>query len=507
MCNIGVAGNFAHVHRYRHVEALYRSRIQYTLLRLYMLTLRPDISTPLITQIVEGLRGLITSQMLKPGSKLPSIRAFAASHRVSVFTVVEAYDRLVAQGWLVSRANAGFFVKRRDDAPSAVSGECTAEAPKFDASWYLKQIFENRDLPLKPGCGWLPHDWLFGDAVRRSMRQISSDTSDLDGYGVPLGHRELRAIISDALAEQQITAEPGQIVLTHGSSQGLDLIARSLIQPGDTVLVDDPGYPNLLFMLKFVGAEVLGVPRSGTGYDLEALELILAKRKPKAFFTQPRLQSPTGSVASVGQLHRLLHLAEVHDFVLVENDIYADMDSGARTTLASLDQLNRVVYVGSYSKTISPNLRVGYLLAKPERIPQFVRLKMMSGLTSSDIAERIVLGAVTDGRWRKHLKSLRERLGESHQLASRRLTDLGFEIFHEPEAGMYLWARHPDIADSAVLSQSATQEGIMLGPGQLFLVEPRPTGWLRFNVAFSSDERLWRFLDQRILVGQSAEHA
>jgi DNA-binding transcriptional MocR family regulator len=202
-----------------------------------------------------------------------------------------------------------------------------------------------------------------------------------------------------------------------------------------------------------------------------------------------------------------LHLAEVHDFVLVENDIYADMDSGARTTLASLDQLNRVVYVGSYSKTISPNLRVGYMLANPERIRQFVRLKMMSGLTSSDISERIVLGAVTDGRWRKHLKSLRERLGDSHHRVSRRLADLGFEIFHEPEAGMYLWARHPDIADSAVLSQSATQEGIMLGPGQLFLVEPRPTGWLRFNVAFCADERLWRFLDQRILVGQSAEHA
>jgi DNA-binding transcriptional MocR family regulator len=212
-------------------------------------------------------------------------------------------------------------------------------------------------------------------------------------------------------------------------------------------------------------------------------------------------------VASVAQLHRLLQLAEMHDFVLVENDIYADMDATSRTTLASLDQLRRVVYVGSYSKTISPNLRVGYLLARPDLSAQFVQLKMIAGLTSSDIAERITFGAITDGRWRKHLKSLRDRLGEAHRQVSRRLLGLGFEIFHEPEAGMYLWARHPDIADSAVLSQSATQEGIMLGPGQLFLVEPRPTGWLRFNVAFCADERLWRFLDQRILVGQSAEHA
>jgi DNA-binding transcriptional MocR family regulator len=133
-----------------------------------------------------------------------------------------------------------------------------------------------------------------------------------------------------------------------------------------------------------------------------------------------------------------------------------------------------------------------------------VQLKMISGLTSSEITERITFGVVTDGRWRKHLKSLRERLGEAHRAVGRRLESLGFELFHEPGAGMYLWARHPDLPDSAELSKEATGAGIMLGPGQLFLVEPRPTGWLRFNVAFSQDERLWRFLEQRILLGQQA---
>ena len=129
---------------------------------------------------------------------------------------------------------------------------------------------------------------------------------------------------------------------------------------------------------------------------------------------------------------------------------------------------------------------------------------MVSGLTSSDITERITFGVVTDGRWRKHLKSLRERLAEAHRTVGRRLEGLGFELFHEPEAGMYLWARHPDLPDSALLTQDATGEGIMLGPGALFLVEPRPTGWLRFNVAFCADERMWRFLEQRIALGHQA---
>lgn len=468
-----------------------------------MLTLRTDLQTPLVSQIVDGLRGLIAGQVIKPGAKLPSIRAFAAAHGVSVFTVVEAYDRLVAQGWLVSRANAGFFVKRRDEGGApAVAGQVPREAPRFDARWYLKQIFENRNLPMKPGCGWLPHDWLFGDAVRRSLRQLSTDGPELDGYGLPSGHMALRMMIAESLAEHQITVDADQVLLTHGSSQALDLVARCLLKPGDAVLVDDPGYPNLLYMLRFAGAQLIGVPRTPTGYDLPALEALVQQHKPKAFFTQPRLQSPTCSLASVAHLHRLLQLAEQHDFVLVENDLYADMDGTSRSSLASLDQLRRVVYIGSYSKTISPNLRVGYLLARPDMLGEFVQLKMVAGLTSSDIAERVTFGVITDGRWRKHLKSLRDRLGEAHRQVGRRLDSLGFELFHEPEAGMYLWARHPDLPDSAELSKEATAAGIMLGPGQLFLVEPRPTGWLRFNVAFCQDERLWQFLAQRIELGR-----
>ncbi|HEX5783600.1 MAG TPA: PLP-dependent aminotransferase family protein, partial [Burkholderiaceae bacterium] len=321
---------------------------------------------------------------------------------------------------------------------------------------------------------------------------------------LPSGHMALRLLIAESMAEHQIAVDADQVLLTHGSSQALDLVARCLLKAGDVVLVDDPGYPNLHHMLRLLGTQVVGVPRTPTGYDLDALEALLAQHKPKAFFTQPRLQSPSGSLASVAHLHRLLRLADQHDFVLVENDLYADLDLTQRPSLASLDQLRRVVYLGSFSKTISPNLRVGFLLARPEWLAEFVQLKMVAGLTSSDLAERVIFGVLTDGRWRKHLKSVRDRLGEAHRQVGRKLDSLGFELFHEPEAGMYLWARHPDLPDSAELSLQGTAEGMMLGPGQLFLVEPRPTGWLRFNVAFSQDERLWRFLAQRIEQGRKA---
>jgi DNA-binding transcriptional MocR family regulator len=253
-----------------------------------------------------------------------------------------------------------------------------------------------------------------------------------------------------------------------------------------------------MFMLRYLGARLVGVPRTPQGYDTAALEALIAEHRPRVFFTQPRLHSPTGSVTPIAQLYRVLQIAEAHGLTLVENDLYADMDPLQRPSLASLDQLRRVVHIGSFSKTISPNMRVGFVAAAPELLEDLTQLKMVSGLTSSDITERIAFGALIEGRWRKHLKSLRDRLADAHGRVAQRLTGMGFELFVEPKAGLYLWARHPDLTDAAELSRHAAGEGVMLGPGHLFLVQPRTSGWLRFNVAFSEDERLWQVLTAQI---------
>ena len=462
-----------------------------------MFSLDPSAAIPLVSQIVEGFRRLIDEQQLRPGTKLPSIRQLAHAQQVSVFTVVEAYDRLVALGYLVSRPHSGFFVRRRlsPDAPAAPQ----AGGPEgFDALWYLRKIFENRHLGIKAGCGWLPSDWLFEDGLRRALRSLAADDADLGGYGDPKGYPPLRQLICEAFAEQEVPVQPGQVLLTQGSSQALDLAVRRLVRAGDTVLVDDPGYANLLFSLRFQGATLAGVPRTPQGWDLARLEQLITSLRPKVFFTQPRLQSPTGSSAQLAHLHRVLQLAEKHDLTIVENDIYLDLDPEPRPSLASLDQLHRVITIGSYSKTISPNIRVGYLVAHPDLVEELAQLKMIAGLTSAEFGERLAHGALTEGRWRKHLKGLRERLGEAHLRVGGRLAGLGFELFTEPKAGMFLWARHPGLADPVAWSNKAAEQDIMLGPGHLFQADLAPTPWMCFNVAFCGDERLYRFLGEAV---------
>ena len=466
-----------------------------------MLELRPDSPAPLVNQIIDGLRGLIDNQTLKPGAKLPSIRAFAATYSVSTFTVVEAYDRLVAQGLLVSRGNAGFFVNRAaGEVLEHQNKDAGPARPSFNGEWYLQQIFETRQLAYKPGCGWLPNDWMFEEGLRRGLRQVAGSPLELSGYGDPMGLPELRMLTAQNLQQElSIVAHPAQLMLTHGASQALDLAVRTLVRPGDVVLVDDPGYPNLMSILSFQGATLIGVPRTPTGYDLDQLERLLAEHRPTVFFTQPHLHSPTCSRTPLAQLHRLLQLASQHGFRLVENNLYADMIAEPQPCLTSLDHLRQVVYVGSYSKSISPNVRVGYLLANPDLMQQLLRLKMRSGLTTSQVMERVVYAAIIDGRWRKHLKRLRQRLAEAHLEVGRQLHRLGFELFIESDEGMYIWTRHPAIPDSAALLDDALEQGIMLGPGQLFMVDAQATGWMRFNVAFSTDPVMWEMLEKLLV--------
>ena len=459
-----------------------------------MFVLDPQSTVPLVTQIVAGFRQMVDDGALRPGAKLPSIRQFAHANGVSVYTVVDAYDRLVALGYFQSQANSGFFVRSRTSTETVTAGGPGQYS--FDSMWYLSRIFENRGLRSKPGCGWLPGDWLFADGLKRSQRALAAEDIDLGGYGEPKGYLPLRQLVRDLLASREIVLGADQVLLTQGSSQAMDLAARNLVRPGDAVLVDAPGYANLLFSLRFLGAKLVGAPRTPDGYDLDLLEARIIEHRPKVFFTQPRLQSPTGSTASLSQLYRVLQLAEKYDFVVVENDIYADLDPQAHPSLAGLDQLKRVLYIGSFSKTISPNIRVGYVAAGALLLDDMARLKMLSGLTSSEFTERLAYGALTDGRWRKHLKTLRDRLARGQQLLSAQLLNAGFELFTEPKAGMFLWARHPAFQNASEMAYRAAEQDILLGPGHLFSVDLEPCQWLRFNVAWSQDEAFERFLGE-----------
>lgn len=459
------------------------------------INLDPNDPLPLVDQIVNAIRRQIDERCLRPGTKLPSIRKFAASYGISRFTAVESYDRLVAQGYLTARRGAGFFTTAiRDDSDRHLPSE--VENRNEEMVSLIRRLLEAREETLLAGGPWVPNAWMDEMGIRQSLSAIArKNGTHLIEYGNPYGYLPLREHLVLLLSELGVTASAAQIVLTHGTSQALDLIIRHYIKPGDAVLVDDPGYYNLFGNLRQHGARLLGVPRNPDGPDLAALAQLAAEHRPRIYFTQSALQNPTGTDMSPHVGFRVLQLAEQFDFLIVEDDIFCDLQTRNTQRLAALDQLNRVIYARSFSKTLSGSLRVGFLAARQPIADDLADVKMLSSITSSQFIERVLHAMLIDGHYRKFLTRLHKRLGESRLGVIQAFERIGLELFVEPEAGMFLWARFPHVSNALALTKSASSHGIMIAPGVVFRPHLQPSPWMRFNVTACDDPRVYRWLE------------
>lgn len=449
----------------------------------------------LTEQIVHALACRIDDRLLRAGSRVPSIRQFARTHDVSAFTVVEAYERLVARGYLESRRNAGFFVRERASlAPPAPE---PVARPTTDVIWLVRNMVRELPAHKMPGGGLLPPDWLDPGLVANGMRALGRQTAEVTlNYGAPQGFLPLRQQLQLHLAAHEIAAAPEQIVTAAGVTQALDLIARQYLRPGDTVFVDDPAWFLMFGTFVAMGVRVVGVPRLADGPDLERLAELARAHKPKLFVINSVLHNPTSTSLSAAKAFQLLRLAEQHDFLLVEDDIYSDMHPGGQvqpaTRLAALDQLQRVIYLGGFSKTVAANLRVGYIATTRERAQELTDRKMLATLSTSDLGERVVHKILTEGHYRRHIQQLRARLEATRPKVVARLEKAGLRIVHSSPAGMFVWADAG--VDTTRLAERAMGQGILLAPGALFSPAQLPSTRMRLNVAAMQDPAVWRLL-------------
>jgi DNA-binding transcriptional MocR family regulator len=460
-------------------------------------------TSTLVEQLVGWFASRIDERSLRGGSRLPSIRGLAEAQGVSKFTVVEAYDRLIAKGYIEARKGSGFFVRPRPEVLAAPASLPWADAPiqRIDVVWLLRNMFRKMAPRDMPGAGVLPADWLSAELVSGSVRALGrQDTAALLDYGEPQGFRPLREQLRLKLAEIDIAATGERILTTAGVTQGLDLIAQTLLEPGDTVLVDEPSWFLMFGRFAMLGARVIGVPRGIDGPDIERLRELAAAHRPKMFVVVSALHNPTSASMSSGRAFQVLRIAEEFGFTLVEDDVYGDLHPGpggqACVRLAALDQLQRVVYLGGFSKTLAANLRVGFVAANEDLIRRMTDLKMLIGLTSPELGERIVHRVLTEGHYRRHVERLKSRLARSRDTTVRELERLGLSVFGAPTAGMFVWADAG--TDTLPVAQSMLEAGFLMAPGSLFLPDQRPSSWMRFNVATSRNPRMLELLDRQL---------
>lgn len=452
-----------------------------------------DSATTLAEQLAARFAERIRHRLIAPGARLPSVRESARRHGLSPSTVVAAYDRLLAQGLVEARRQRGFFVReRREPARAEAAPAAPREAPPVDATALIRGMLQRGTSRLpSPGMGTLPADWLDLPLLQTALRRAMAEDHGALAYGDPAGDPTLREALARRLADIGVPAAPAQIVTSVGATHALDLVSRALLQPGDAVLVDEPGWAVEFARLTRLGMRILPVPRGPAGPDLDVMRRLAAAHAPKVYVTVSVLHNPTGCSLPLAGAHQLLMLAAEHGFRIVEDDTYAHLAPPHAPRLAALDGLQRTVYVSGFSKILTPNWRVGFLAAPPDIVERCIDLKLLTTLTTPTLNERAMAWCLDQGRLRRHTERVNALLDAARARVERLVHDADCR-FVTPPQGLFGWI---DVGcDTERLAQALLDEGWLSAPGALFLATPRPSRLMRVNFATSQDARFWQVL-------------
>ncbi|MCB2004350.1 MAG: PLP-dependent aminotransferase family protein [Rhodoferax sp.] len=458
----------------------------------------------LTEQLTERFAERIRTRLLAPGARLPSVRQCAQQQAVSPATVVAAYDRLSAMGLVQARRNRGFFVREAsaDTAPGSAAPRAarastaglsplpSRRAP-VNAAALIRGMFHTVSDKPQPGMGVFPSEWLeagfLSAAVRRLTTSQSLQSFSLQ-YGEPAGDAGLRRALATKLAGCDIQADPEQIITTVGATHALDIVSRTLLRAGDPVMVEEPGWAIEFARLEALGMRVLPVPRGEHGPDLQVMARYCELHQPRLFVSVSVLHNPTGYCLRPAVAHRLVQLANQHQFHIVEDDTYSHIAPDGVTRLCALDNLQRTIYVSGFAKILAPNWRVGYLAAPADLVERLLDTKLLATLTTPALLEKALAWCIDQGQLRRHSERIRARLEQARARSVRLALQAGCRFAAEP-AGLFGWVDTG--VDTDALAQRMLDMGYLLAPGALFHARRQPSTLMRINFATTQDARFW----------------
>jgi DNA-binding transcriptional MocR family regulator len=473
-------------------------------------------SQSLTQQLCERFAERIKSRLLGPGARLPSVRLCAQQQGVSVSTVVAAYDQLQALGLVVARQNSGFYVRdiavsapnpataHEKIAGGAIENRATgtlfarAVAAPVDATQLIRGMFHRPltaggpagDKP-QPGMGVFPPDWLVSSFLPAAVRRFTSAQALADWslqYGDPKGDISLRRALSHKLGTINMAVPADQIITTVGATHALDIVSRTLLRAGDCVMVEEPGWAVEFARLSALGMQILPVPRHADGPDLAVMERYCQSHAPKLFVSVSVLHNPTGACITPGSAHRVLQLAQQHNFHIVEDDTYSHLAPEHATRLCALDGLQRTIYVSGFAKILAPGWRVGFMAAPPDLVERLLDTKLLATLTTPALLEKALAHCIDQGQLRRHAERIRARLGQARARSVQLALTHGCAFAAEP-AGLFGWVDTG--VDTDTLAQRMLDEGYLIAPGSLFHAMRRPTTLMRINFATTQDAAFW----------------
>jgi GntR family transcriptional regulator/MocR family aminotransferase len=454
------------------------------------MTFQLDRSTP--GPLFEKLKGEIVRQirlgMLRPGDRLPPTRKLAEDLGVNRGTVSTAYEELHTDGVLTSHVGRGTFVAEdlsmaailpADNAsgfrwadhfagfePSTPHAILRAAVPAFDGEDVVSFAGNVPDPALFPT-----------DAFRKALDAVLREEGNaLLSYGPPQGHPAFLAFLHEYLANDRgLPLREEELMVVNGSQHAIDLIARALLRPGDTVLVEEPTYYGAAELFRGYGARLVGVPMDAEGLRVEALEAVLTRERPKLVYVMPTFQNPTGGMLAPQRRRDLVRLTRRYQVPLVEDDFDGELyfDAPPPPPLRADAHGQGVIYIGTPSKMLFPGLRVGWVVAEEPVIERLSRIKQMTDLSGSQLLQAALAHFARGGGWRKHLRKVRSAYGERVERLLAALTrhmPPGVS-WTRPRGGLSLMVTLPEGLDSDEILRDAAGTGVIFTPGRLFFVE------------------------------------
>jgi GntR family transcriptional regulator/MocR family aminotransferase len=307
------------------------------------------------------------------------------------------------------------------------------------------------------------------------------------GYGPIQGYQPLRAAISSYLGEQGIAVPSDEVFIASGSQQALSLVAMALLRPGDTVVVESPTYSNAIQLFKWLDARLLGVPTDKDGMQVDLLEHLLQHHHPRFIYTMPNFQNPTGTTLTGHRRRYLLALAERYGLPIIEDDYVGDLrfDGAREPSLRALDQCGNVIHVSTFSKTLMPGPRVGFVLAQGPLLTQLVALKRRTDLGTSGLIQRALEVYVGEGRWRAHTRRVSRvyRQRRDAMIAAMTRYFPPEAKWTTPRGGFFVWVRLPTGISITDLFLASIERQVAFSPGPLFF--PGSPEYPAFRLSFS----------------------
>ena len=430
----------------------------------------------LYQRIAQQLAEDIRRGVYQPGERVPSVRKLSSQLSVSHATVLQAYANLEDMGLIRARPQSGFYVHQTPALTAPTPDIARVERPALvTRSSIINQVLgEARREGVFPLGAAVPHvDYLPVRALHQQLAKVTRFQSPRAfSYMFSPGFEPLRRQVAIRMRDAGVLVDPSEVVITHGCVDAMQMSLRVMTRPGDLIAVESPTYYGLLQLADLLGLKVIEIPSDPTtGISVEALQLAASQWPIKALVLTARLSNPLGGTIPEARQKQLLRLASDYDIQIVEDDIYGELmfEQGRTRALKAGDEDGRVVYCSSFSKTLSPGVRIGWIIAGKYQ-DEIQRLQMFTTHSACSVTQMGVAAYLENGGYDRHLRHIRQEYRKNlsaFQLAVQQYFPEGTQITR-PSGGFILWVSLPARVNTKDLHVSALEQGISIAPGLIF---------------------------------------